>query len=374
MLNVSAIAIPMAFTNLNSATRAMLCVCRGGESAKLVVSSPFARYTGASKSTNSIMFDMFVKYGRALVTKGIVEDTDTFGSLDFIDTTPLYNQRYRRGQGKNPEILPAIDEYIDSFGFHGIIPCFSAGVITIASCLRVKYSVVHLDTDVKEMQLKCYAYFSKDKTGFPIDVPYCSFEFVVKYNLGSKNPGHLDTEIISNDTATSLYMAISPKKMKWTTDQCRLWRDTYVRCAKNSDEVDGEWMQDLVRDLVWCFGGVNYLMRRTSKRSAGGSSDIIGIAKFDENAQNSRKIRSVAPVQSSNERAPVEYVIHHEGTDGPHEVTYRVASWGVRGHARRYRDGRVVYIAPRVNHRRCVSVGGFPEDTTPASKTIKLQM
>lgn len=377
-------------TGANEFKNTIISMCRSPESIELFTK------TGTPSSTDQAVLELirinknaasaygrnftrlvqlYEEYNKALTTRGLVADPNKFSTLSTIDAKHIIKLKHPPLQGNEAESANThnqIIEYGDRMKFLGIIPCFDRGVIHLTHGVSVKWDIAWLNLDNNEMRLKCSAFILGETLGFDYNIPYTDFSFSVHYNTIGDNISH---SVIMKDIDVmpmiQMFTAINPKQMRWNKTDRMAWNRVYVRMAKLVDTISAEpaptaSICDLLNDLIFAFLGTNYFLHRNSvsPRPKKNPHEPIIINAFDQEKQDARRVLEVStnPIDKNT-----NIIATHEQSN---VRCYQVATWGVRGHVRHYKDGKVVYIKPHVKHRR--SMGELIYTEKPAPQSINV--
>lgn len=339
------------------------------------VSRIFANARNLCRCNYTRIVSMFEEYNKAIIKKGIISDATTFTDTNRIDARELIATKYPTTDEKRQDAIAlcnAIMEYNSEVGFYGMIPCFNKGIIDVTPNMYVAWSIFHLDLDNSQMTLGCSVYITGESCGCSFDIPFT--EFIVDIGHHTIGDGIHDTITYQVKTFTSLnemFTAISPKQMRWNQQERLMWNKTYMRMVKFVDKISPnpapyDSILELLTDMIFAFTGVNYHLhknRQWSRRRKGKDEPTV-IVDFNQAKQDARITRKIGLLTIVSRDIPRE-------TTRENVIRYQVASWTVRGHVRRYKSGKMVYIEPHTSHRRCMQP--MASDQTPGPRSIEIE-
>lgn len=318
----------------------------------------------------------FQEYNQELVNRNLAMSEEAIKKQDTIDLRSL-GARTKVAHDM-PEINISSDmaqtlmPYIKdkSTGFYRTIPCFSKGVIRTNTSRYIYFEVINLD-----MEKKRYSVMLRDYA-------------LLEMSDGSTiwQPGIYGTaEILSNDADEEyeiraaeedcvlfyeIYQQISTKSLGWNRIQRTAWKEIAIANAKTmADRLKSQETNNVVqlaRLFLRYVSLSNFILESNKPKIAPGQKE-----KLERNKSLSNKLKSAKQADQSSESGQTpneipEKLIRNVGLikivsektprvfSSKSIKNYKVPSWTSRGHTRRYKSGKVVYVKPSVHHRKAL--------------------
>ncbi|MCM1295164.1 MAG: hypothetical protein NC311_06455 [Muribaculaceae bacterium] len=321
-------------------------------------------------NTYTRVVELYDKYNAALISKGIIQDYADADSLDFIDASKFYDLNEDTDDPEMDALAEKVKTYGNATGFFGIIPPFTTACIRLCHKLDVIYNVIELDRAKRSIKMKVTAYDDCSKFGCKSKVPVISFTLgITAENI--HGDGKFTLDIIEPLSITEMYRAISPKQMKWNKTDRIAWSQVYLRLIRmlegEKEQMSVRCIGDISTRLISAITGINYALTQNKTSSSAPAytpGPTAAVNAYNPEAQAERQVRvlhMVGPVAIKSASLPVV-------RDEERVINYQVAAWSVRGHMRHYKNGKCVYIKPRVNHRQCM--GDLAHNVTPRPQTL----
>lgn len=318
----------------------------------------------------SHIVELYDKYNAALIDKGIIQDYAISNDLDFIDASSIDDLYANPTDPEKISLAEKINAYGDATGFFGVIPPFTKACIRLYDTFDVIYDIIKLDRAKQTMIMQITAYEDYSEYGCKSKIPYVSYKLGISGKNIRKN-GDFTLDIIEPLSISDMYRTISPKQLKWNKTDRLAWSQVYLRLIRALEGEDNqmsvrcvEWLSN---NLITAITGINYILsqnRAPTSTHAHTTGSITEVNAYNPEAQKERQVRilrTVGPIAIKSVTLPTL-------RDEERVMNYQVAAWSVRGHMRHYKNGKSVYIKPRVNRRRCM--GDIANDVTPRPQAL----
>lgn len=329
--------------------------------------------------------DMWYEYHVAVMKRGMIEDVRDVSKYNAINAShivkdnDLYADQYHAGLITKEEFFAKKQktvQYVRETGFFAGIPCYTSGVLQIEKNVWIIWDILKIDIDEQTMSINCTSYYSTEDKNYDLEmsIPHASFMFQVNYNKDLREDVlPFEVTSIASIPLVNMFQLISPKKFKWTKEERNLWSSVFIKYAKMVDELaeDGDTMMEgippLALGMIHIFCEINRILHVSKRKYRSRSSrkePAEPVAAYDHDKQTGRRWFEIDGVKFYADKRPVEMTRSSV-------VKYQVASWTVRGHTRTYKNGKTVYIKPRVNHRQCLNE--LKDSVAPAPKTLNVR-
>lgn len=324
---------------------------------------------------------MHDEYQDALIKEDIALSADELTRQDRIDLSFLAGET---AQWTMPEIpvkylnamqnaLPAKQEEL----FFCYLPCFQSGVLKVNTHRLMYFELTDLNLDDLTAKIRVTDYIldeeQKSQIGrsvlLSIDVKHMTArpdqkELPPEYKTEAFTPNApyalRQYEILETESFAGLYTQIPPKRLGWNRTMVKFWEAVTLQNAVDQDEKFRRCGIDPADQLAQYFiQGVclsNYFLskhrpvqldKNTGKASEKETAPHEAILQPIDPNQPIKHIRKVGVIQFVSSKPPRK----------PSQKTtrqYHVAVWTVRGHTRKYANGKTVYIRPTVRHRKAL--------------------
>lgn len=311
----------------------------------------------------------FCQYIDELSKKGMFHTLDDIKAMNIIDMSFLVKDK--TNPFTPPDTISPIT--VDAFNwakshsvkdqFFFIIPCFKEGAIQLNANRWITFATESIDENTRELTIQINDYTYENGR--------CCPNTGIKSNWSYRdNDNSLIYRFIEQRTYIDLYTLLSPQELNWSYEQIKLWESVTLQHAQNQDflfnhqigkSITGQ-MHDVYTTMIitsnYCLSKDRPVTKRTPHEKQSASIQTNG----SNYTAPTRRIRYVGPVRFVSDAVPKNVT----------ETTLRkwhVDKWNVRGHMRRYADGRTIYIQPTVRHRRCLA----PTDNAPLPTTIRIK-
>lgn len=299
------------------------------------------------------------KYFKYIVDKGQMLTRKAVKEADTIDLTSLL---IKDGAVKSKSDLPAYkqteeeEEYIKSHPFC-IVPPMEKGVIKVNGGRYFVFDV--LDLNVDEHSYKLYLEdYAKDQMQWMMN---SSTVANIRWSEGT---------IVFEDEAyaplSEIFGMTSPLNMDFTEDEKLFWKRVIIPDIMLIDQMDeDEGKPHPINNYLWCVVKTNMELGKNklhTKRSSGNKTDSTIEASVEK--RKKQLIRNVGESGISIRSVDIPREANYERI-----IRYKVASWNTRGHERKLKSGKIVYVKPSVHHRKALQ-GKCTDD--PAQTVIQI--
>ena len=302
--------------------------------------------------------DLINRYFKFLIEKGNMLTRKEVKETDTIDVTALVSQDGVNSGGDLPSYHKTEDEeeYIKSHPYC-LVPPLTRGVIKVNSGRYLIFDVVDLNVDDHSYKLYLEDY-GKDKQVWAMN---SSTVATLKWEEGT-------VQILDEAYAplSEIFSLMSPLSMDFSEDDKLFFNKVVIPDVMLIDQMDeDEGKPHVVNNYIWCVVKTNMELGKNklhTKRSSGNKMD-----KTIEVSVEKRKKQLIRNVGESG--------ISIRSVDIPREanyeriIRYKVASWNTRGHERKLKSGKIVYVKPSVHHRKALR-GTCTDD--PAQTVIQI--
>lgn len=287
--------------------------------------------------------DLINRYFKFLIEKGNMLTRKEVKEIDTIDVTMLINPDGVNSGGDLPSYHMAEDEeeYIKSHPYC-MVPPLTRGVIKVNSGRYLIFDVVDLNVDEHSYELYLEDY-GKDKQ---VWVMNSSTVAVLKWTEGT-------IQILDEAYAplSEIFSLMSPLKMNFSEDDKLFWNKVIipnVMLLDQMDEDDGK--PHVVNNYIWCIVKTNMELGKSklhTKRSSGNKANSTIEVSVEK--RKKQLIRNVGESGISIRSVDIPREANYERI-----IRYKVASWNTRGHERKLKSGKIVYVKPSVHHRKAL--------------------
>lgn len=244
---------------------------------------------------------------------------------DYAANDPLIDMKATQWLSQHPE-----------FEQHAYQPAFPTGMFLISSKWAIHYHTVW-ESDSK--RLFEITYFVKEGKQWMPDVQLT----VSVWNNGKH-------KIKQHKTLLDLYANIHIDE--WNDMDYMLFRKTIAHNAQTQD--DEKNYQDKTTTFLGQIYYLNWTLvcnKKQNKKQPTPSEKPHLIHLMVPETQKG-PVKKSLQIKIQTKESPNIPLVHQTNTDEPRYIHYETPSWQVRGHIRRYKNGKTVYIKPTVRHRK----------------------
>lgn len=307
-----------------------------------LVSHKDSSLLSSPKTLEQKEMDLINRYFKVLIEKGNMLTRKEVKETDTIDVTALINRDGVISGGDLPSYHKTEDEeeYIKSHPYC-MVPPLTRGVIKVNSGRYLIFDVVDLNADDHSYKLYLEDY-GKDKQVWAMN---SSTVATLKWEEGT-------VQILDEVYAplSEIFSLMSPLSMDFSDDDKLFWNKVVIPDVMLIDQMDeDEGKPHVVNNYIWCVVKTNMELGKNklhTKRSS--SNKVKGIAEPTDEKKK-QLIRNVGESGISIKSVDIPREANYERI-----IRYKVASWNTRGHERKLKSGKVVYVKPSVHHRKAL--------------------
>ncbi len=342
---------------------------------------------------NRRYLDAFAKHPDAVPVKDIphMDTIDLTGALTYVPGPDDVRPEFWMPELPSPEVVTAI---LSSYPtprelFYACLPCFRKGIVRVNEGLYGRFEVLDLEPEGLSAVIRLMAFTVEDpKQTVASNADSLVFRLsalpaVPDVRATVRNIPSLfnwdpspdcdpctwfGCSILEVHPGYELFTCVKPSQLGWTKPQTRLWEAVRIQASVNSTAMYETPIEqryvDVNRFLYYVMLANYYLDSRRvvtvmDDRADDAAPHVPGPKPGPLDPDEPlRKVRSAGPVRFRSVKTP------KRATAETVARQYRLASWGVRGHVRRYKSGKVVYIAAHQNHRKVLAGRPSPKQST----------
>lgn len=294
-------------------------------------------------------------YIQKLVDDGKMMKLSDVKRMNILDTTEFLAPP-DNGYGM-PSFGPASPqerEIMDKMGWYSNIPCFEKGAIRVNTFRYIVFEVLEIDPEKGSLRIRLRDYMKPDESIWQMGVGITA-EIQKDWHAEDIKTNRFRNLIIEEkQNFENLYTMYSAKDLGWSKEDYKQWLDIIVKNAKLTTEQyvkqsGVDQCEHLLRTFILLIVRCNVMLEKNKPSRPIGSKKSAGERKisYEKDRSPKRKIRMVGSLRVQSKDIPrlpsLETV-----------VTYRTAKWMVRGHVRHYKNGKTVYIQPRLHKRKAL--------------------
>lgn len=302
--------------------------------------------------------DLINRYFKTLIEKGNMLTRKEVKEVDTIDVTALVNKDGVNSGGDLPSYHKTEDEeeYVKSHPYC-MVPPLTRGVIKVNSGRYLIFDVVDLNVDEHSYKLYLEDY-GKDKQVWAMN---SSTVAILKWEEGI-------IQILDEAYAplSEIFSLMSPLNMDFSEDDKLFWNKVIIpniMLLDQMDEDDGK--PHVINNYIWCVVRTNMELGKNklhTKRSSGNKTELTTEISIEK--RKKQLIRNIGESGISIRSVDIPREANYERI-----IRYKVASWNTRGHERKLKSGKIVYVKPSVHHRKALR-GTCTDD--PAQTVIQI--
>lgn len=301
-------------------------------------------------------------YNRKLRSNGIAMEEALLDSLNVIDMRGCELLSQLRNPETGPEARKLLETDNIELEFYRYVPCFTEGILRtdVLGDLEVYFKIKSLDVKNKSTDLLIQAYQYQDGAGRLL---LRSEEIGILFDAKS------DDIVIREDDVFDRYAIcrmLPVNDMDWSEVDRSIWKSG-LKIFKNPERQESK----LYTEFVGSISVANYIMEL--------ARDPRSDQTTDGDAGHVRKEKHKAKTGTHGTPGQVTHVYdglkiiykarqYNVSKNGRNYVT---PVWTVKGHVRKYKSGKVVYVPPAVKHRKSL-LEKQPDADAPKS-VIKIE-
>lgn len=327
----------------------------------------------------SLHTTMHTAYQNMLVQNNLALSKESLSQQDCIDMTFLAKKTSQWSMPEIPtEYLTAIQNNTSQKPeerFYNSLPCFQSGLLKVNIGRMIYFELTDLNLDTLTAKIKIHDYIIEDGQsqlgrGVLLSInPYYtrkpsepkSFLSYLTEGITENAPDIAQPyQILKTETFAELYTKIPPKMLGWNRFMVKFWEAVTLQNAVDQDEKFRRCGIDPADQLAHYFMQEiqlsNYFLDKQKP---------VRLDKSDKQREQQTENYSSKMPAPINPDMPIKHIrkvgiiqfISNKPPRKPSPKTarqYRIAVWTVRGHIRKYANGKTVYIKPTVKHRKAL--------------------
>ena len=323
----------------------------------------------AAESYMSAMSELRADYARRLAELPDALTKEDLAKMDVIDVTSFWPDPSKATAGQEEPVKAYLLEASDAGAMlYAAMPCFAKGAMIVKDDRFILFEVTGLDEERNRVEIYLDMYQSGEAA--PDRYIRCvagpiGIEIEPSSDGGADLYCGIDDEKII--AAPEILAKIPPRDLPWGPREKQFWElvvlqnavDQAARCKANQAHGLLYLGQQFTNTIIT----VNYLLSRhrpVMERPANADGTRKAPTKTPvapTKPPPKRSVRVVGPVRLASVRPP-------KAPDGKSARNYVRAAWTVRGHTRKYKSGKTIYVKPHVNKRRSLDAGAEPLPST----------
>jgi hypothetical protein len=250
------------------------------------------------------------------------------------------------------------------------IPPLEEGVLRIRNDTYYHFKMLGIDPGEKTFEVRLQKYSSlKYCPEKYLEKKIWGFECTLDVKVEAKGEGNEKGACMYGRNKKRAYELLSEEMLTqdatgWTPNEILFFETVFkpvVDVIYSKDEVSKAFEQD-AKIFMMGVTKANYAIasnrpkREKTEAKKGVPAKKAEAVIAPEEERPTKTVRSYGSIRVTSERPPR---VPSDKTIR----TYKVAAWNARGHVRRYKSGREVYIKPHVCHRVCMRQDGSVAQT-----------
>lgn len=281
-----------------------------------------------------------------------LSDVKRMDILDTIDFLPPPDNGYGM-----PSFGPASSqerEIMNKMGWYSNIPCFEKGAIRVNTFRYIVFEVLEIDPEKGSLRIRLRDYMKPDESIWQMGVGITA-EIQKDWHAEDIKTNRFRNLVIEEkQNFEDLYTMYSAKELGWSERDYKQWLDNIIKNAelttKQYVKQSGvDQCEHLLRTFILLIVRCNVMLEKNKPSKPVGRKTTKGERKtsYEKNHAPERKIRMVGSIRVQSKDVPKRPCLETV-------ITYRTATWMVRGHVRHYKNGKEVYIKPRMHKRKAL--------------------
>lgn len=325
-----------------------------------------------------IYANQFRQYNQELVLRKLALSQDELQALDCIDMRAIGAKsadKHTVPELNLPdELSKGLTDYINDtdMGFYRTLPCFSEGALRLNTDRYIYFKVLHIDLENRKYKVLLRDYANAVSNGEKLWQPGV-YGITTVMNEPDSDSYEIKAEEPDCTLFYDIYRQISPKELGWNRIQKTAWTEIALANAKSASDKMKQAGTNNVIQLACLFLRyitiANFILENNKPKIAPGQKE-----KQEHNKRISKKSKSMPKESSQAQEQPdnavldaiPEKLIRNIGlikivsTRTPKVFSsksirnYKIPSWTSRGHTRKYKSGKIVYVRPAVHHRKAL--------------------
>lgn len=302
--------------------------------------------------TDNLMLRLSKDYYNKMQKDHLMLTKEELDALDFVDLRGMLESKMVKTNTQTTTIVNQISSKIADWSMahypYSAIPCFTKGAYKDVNDHFMVFQILDFDPNMKYYTARCQSYiYSRNVLSYTMDV---TFQVVLDKHPDDDHSINIISFIPSADINS---MALSGT-LGWNNDEKNLWKRFAVKAQVRSEDETVNIYQAFVSCFLNYTGITNYYLSRKRDKIASDQDtekqpskrqDSVFEKDFSELKTPDKIIRTFGPIttgSANRPKMPTKATIIH----------YRTNEWTTRGHIRRYKSGKTIYIKPHSNKRK----------------------
>lgn len=306
------------------------------------------------KLTNKWCEQLVAQYANTLIANGYGKSKEAVTAKNIINVENLFPLRKNQRPTELPPNIyskdPEFKKWEKENHWLCAIPCFETGTIRITPYRYATWEIKTLDLENAIMVIAIQQYTSTEATPWEPGIQGT-------YHLAFTDATEKTICNMSYNTYPQIYKKLNYKtQLHWNDEDIKKWNSHIIQGAENAmaefDHAHTNPGELLLKMFMTIIARVNYEL---SKHKASRPKQTPATVSYEkpkiitqENPQERTQfVRTIGGLSVKSEKPPKpptkRTVIH-----------YSTATWPVKGHVRKYKNGKTVYIKPTVKHRKAL--------------------
>ena len=300
---------------------------------------------------DNLMYLLSKDYYAKLQKEHLMLSEEELNALDFVDLSGVLNSKVVAQDIQNTRIVNQIDPEIADWAFthypYAAIPCFTKGFYKVKKDSSIVFEILYFDPDMKYYTARCQTYiYDRGVLSYTMDATF-------QVRLDKKPEEDDCIVLISSITPAEINSMVLSGSLGWNADEKTLWKKLAIKAQTRSDADNAQLYETFISYFLNCTGIVNYYLSTKRNKTQSdqdantkqSDQDTMVKKDFSELKTPDKIIRTFGPITTrsvNRPKMPTKATIIH----------YRTNEWTTRGHIRRYKSGKTVYIKPHSNKRK----------------------
>lgn len=360
----------MAMTNPGRAVTHAVTV--GGENMSRRLHHLLSRYPGMSaEKALTVYADQFRQYNEALVARRLAMPKDDVMAQDMVDARAAGRPTKERSEIPELSVPDEMSAFMNdpNAGFYRVLPCFSKGVFRVNDGRFFWFEMLSVDVEARTFRvaLRDYREMMYAHGGLLWEPGiYGIADIALVAGTGEYEVRATDAD---SHLFHEIYRQVQPSELGWDKFQKDAWKYLALANAKASEARLKENGTNNVIQLARLFlrytSFSNFVLESNRAELAPGQEAAVErnreITKTKSNKSGDGAKKSIPASDIPEKLVRNVGILRVKSVRPPRPVSsksirnYKIPSWTARGHVRRYKSGKTVYVKPSVHHRRSLS-------------------
>lgn len=287
---------------------------------------------------------LFNAYMAAYAKQVKVLDPSEFSNMDLIDLSDFTQEQRKKEETNMTKFLADADWAHPAYL---LIPCYERGLLRVNAHRTIYFEQKDVQTDFVVLYLQDYVFTPDGQITLGVS---CTARFSVQKGETLR----IQCDILQQTSFLDMYTRLSPRALNWTSDQVTMWESLALQNAVDQEARmalrDTSSMLSLVeityKNIIftnYCLSSYRPVMPPSSKKEEAQRRSPAAAKRNTAKEPPERRIVTVGAIRLRSASKPRPF-------GGVRQ--YHLKEWNVRGHIRRYKSGKVVYIKPSARRRR----------------------